>query len=874
MRKSLLSLLSTVALLGGCHLPEREVAVVDAATGEIVLASEAPQAARFASDELNGILEQALGDRLPVVATPTEGKVSIILGDCALSRAAGIDVATLPRDAFTVKADKGRIFIAGRDDPSVDLQKEQIDGGRVLMCEHATLFGVYEFLERFAGVRFYFPGEFGTIVPKRRGIRVPDGLFTVKPDFSVRDILVMQDGTVPDMPGKKSDRSWKAHNWLRLRLQTESIPCMHGQSYMSFPERFHKTHPEYFALVKSQDGTSTNRAVVARCESLSDGQMCQSSKIWDEIYRDCRAYLNGESAASRGAGTTWNRNFSGRFLDVMPQDCMKRCQCEDCRKAYVKGPQFATDLVWRQTAHLANRLAADGFKDFIVTQMAYAPYRAVPDFALPSNVWAMVAEMGPWGINGPGKTDAEVDEVRRWSEKAHGNVWMWTYPSKYGVKDTPGVPDMAPRAFAAYYKRVAPYIRGAFLETECERSLFHYLNYYVFSKIAWNNNVDVEALLDEHFRLMFGAAAPEMAAFYAALEEKWTKQVLKRWAPDGGELRFVVATDVELWRNVFSPGLRAEWKRLFDRAAAKVRDAPDCARRLAFIRRELLDYLCSVGERFDAAADAEKARRAYREMDPAKNLFPMMAEAAHLVQTNAEQWTGKMFRIDGRVKPNTRYRLSGVFRLQNVTPKVGTYAEGAMFHGKIGKTSYWFATRPAWGSLFSGTIDWTYKEYELVSPPSIPADTSSSMGFTICRGTGEAWIDCLRLEEIEESLDRKPFFTPSTGGRPLEVGTAFVKDLPHGREWLGDICPPDLRKVAFVIRPSVNGPTGISLKFDRTMMYGNKAYPLEIDHKLGAHDKSMWFTAFDDKPFAVRCGDGSTIIYVLPQKDLKAGKKE
>ena len=31
--------------------------------------------------------------------------------------------------------------------------------------EHATLFGVYEFLERFADCRFYFPGELGPSGP-------------------------------------------------------------------------------------------------------------------------------------------------------------------------------------------------------------------------------------------------------------------------------------------------------------------------------------------------------------------------------------------------------------------------------------------------------------------------------------------------------------------------------------------------------------------------------------------------------------------------------------------------------------------------------------------------------------------------------------
>ena len=77
--------------------------------------------------------------------------------------------------------------------------------------------------------------------------------------------------------------------------------------------------------------------------------------------------------------------------------------------------------------------------DCIVTQMAYPPHRDVPQCSLPSNVWVMVAETGPWAEACPGEPEREMDEVRRWTEKLGHKIWMWTYPSKYGEKATPGV---------------------------------------------------------------------------------------------------------------------------------------------------------------------------------------------------------------------------------------------------------------------------------------------------------------------------------------------------------------------------------------------------------------------------------------------------
>jgi hypothetical protein len=99
---------------------------------------------------------------------------AVSVGDNAFSRKAGIDVAKLPRDAGVIKTADGRIYIAGRDDVRVDSVERRLTGGILAnMYERATLFAVYEFLERFAGVRFYFPGELGTVTPRKSVITVP-----------------------------------------------------------------------------------------------------------------------------------------------------------------------------------------------------------------------------------------------------------------------------------------------------------------------------------------------------------------------------------------------------------------------------------------------------------------------------------------------------------------------------------------------------------------------------------------------------------------------------------------------------------------------------------------------------------------------------
>ena len=84
---------------------------------EVVIAPDAPKTVRFAVEEMTNLLSQAYGCAVPVVTSPTPGKKGIYLGDSQWTRAAGIDVAALKRDAFMIVADASRVFIAGRDDP-------------------------------------------------------------------------------------------------------------------------------------------------------------------------------------------------------------------------------------------------------------------------------------------------------------------------------------------------------------------------------------------------------------------------------------------------------------------------------------------------------------------------------------------------------------------------------------------------------------------------------------------------------------------------------------------------------------------------------------------------------------------------------------
>ena len=565
---------------------------------EVVVAANAAPVVKFAAEEMTNFLAHVLGAPIPLVNSPTASRASIFLGDSEWSRAAGVDVSSLVRDAFVIKADGDRVYIAGRDDPKTD-PWYVLDHGNwsPVLFDRATLFGVYEFLERFADVRFYFPGELGTIVPRKTAIEV-SGECTVKPDFTSR-FLQMWDGEYfePDPKNRA-----KTLDYYRLRFETFRVPACHGSRSFMLQRRFGKTHPEYFCLLPNGKRDIYEEQVF---DSVQPGQLCWTSGVVEEMYKDAVSYLKGEDASVRGIPAAWakdgrfgwNGNCAyGKYVDIMPQDGMVPCGCERCRKIIdacrAKGKTEETDLIWGVVSNFAARLTADGLKGS-VSMMAYNGYKDVPDFALPSNIEVVTAIYGQWHKQGTKNRADAVAIAKTWAEKLGHPIRMWNYPCKLLGLDVKAkdVPQNCPRAWANFYKEMAPYVNGAFAESETDRWFFNYLNYYVFSKVCWDNDVDVDALLDEHYRLMFGAGAKDMAEVYETLETCWMDGVVGKTVetPMGPVVKR--PSDAQMWEEVYSPAKIARMEACVKAALSKVASGSLEARRIALVDREFLGGL-------------------------------------------------------------------------------------------------------------------------------------------------------------------------------------------------------------------------------------------------------------------------------------------
>ena len=292
----------------------RAVIVVPAGSGKPV---------EFAARELRQFLRQATGAEFTITDQAPASEAAIVLGDCPESREAGVDVTKLKRDGFQILRKGNRIFIAGRDDSAYDLDAyvemkkvPPIDGqgwlNMVSKPEYATLFGVYDFLERVVGVRWYFPGQMGTYVPENPILNVGELDLTENPamrfrysfgfgDWSRGELKTLRMADYPEIGVTREESNLWA---LRCRQSTFYLPVDHAVGMLQYYYRFYqdesKRKEEYFA--QNPDGTRY-------AESQHKLSLCYSNPdVARQMIADARIFFAGKPATEM-ENAPWNAQW-------------------------------------------------------------------------------------------------------------------------------------------------------------------------------------------------------------------------------------------------------------------------------------------------------------------------------------------------------------------------------------------------------------------------------------------------------------------------------------------------------------------------------------------------------------------------------------
>jgi hypothetical protein len=506
MIRVLASLLSLWTVTAGSLEGHGEVLIVkncEPKASILISAEETPhllEAGRLLADYIS----RSTGARLPILRVPTAvGETVIQLGRRSLARDWSIDLAGLANDGFVIAFPEPRsVVIVGPTEWGVE-------------------FGVCEFLERYLGVRWLMPGEFGDDIPKHRTLIVPAQEVRQNPAFICRDI-----GSNELVARRNRSRGWIVHG--------------HNLDALFPPSRYARTYPEFFPILNGQ------RYLPARDQDSYTWQPCFSARgIAQEAVKTIRAYFRSHPD---------QKSFS-----LAMNDNNRFCECGQCLKARGGRTNFL------------------GYADYSDSYFAWAN-RVVNGVleVFPDKWFGTYAYMG---LAEPPLSVARLNprlvvyltyDRHKWIEKEirfHGQLlteaWNRTGATLGWYEYNYGYPYLLPRV---WFHQMAENLR--FAHQHGVRAYVSELFYnwgegpkmYLTLKLLWNPEADVDALFQEWcVRAVGEQAAPDLMAYYRHWEDFWTRRVLRSawfvregmWLPfeRRGYLDVVTDQDMELSRK-------------------------------------------------------------------------------------------------------------------------------------------------------------------------------------------------------------------------------------------------------------------------------------------------------------------------------------
>ncbi len=298
--------------LKGC--PTGVTVVRDGEAQAVVLTSDEPlRTAEYAVEELVWHVKKGTGVELeifPESEVPDEPHTRVYIGETVAARHVGIIPERLPREAYTMRSVGNDLFITSHDGNVDPLLQDNPDVG--------TLFGVYEFLERFLGVRWLWPGELGTYIPKTDNLEFWSVNETREPDLNFRLLAwsriravargereLSEEDEKLGFSQEGAERYGKALEILlrRHRMGGRDAKPPTGHAFSGWWKKYGEEHPEWFAL--RGDGVRGHPD-----RDFGDVPMCVSNQELQDFIVE---QWDGESVLLLG-----------------PVDRPGRCTCENC----------------------------------------------------------------------------------------------------------------------------------------------------------------------------------------------------------------------------------------------------------------------------------------------------------------------------------------------------------------------------------------------------------------------------------------------------------------------------------------------------------------------------------------------------------------
>lgn len=471
----------------------------------VVVSAEADGQARHAVDVLVACVGRATGVTLPVVqAAAGDGRARLYVGwlpDGSDLRDGVLE--DLPDDGFVIHQQGRTIAIVGSS-------------------SWGTRYGVYEFLERYVGVRWLmpdawpgFPDLVGSDVPRTSDLTVTVPVtVTARPAFAERVVhpfpIPRHRGQPWDYPGEAEHSalppmwlSWGRPNRVRhqIEFQHNLVRLLPPDKYGN-PERPETYHPEFYPVFNGRTFIPSATDVVNWQPRFTAPGIAKT--VAAEAIAQADSYGVSSVSLSVNDGDDRAVGFSDDEIDW---EVRNSCGLPSASAAYY--------AFVREVAQLVH----DERPDLTLGLLAYREVADPPDDPLPDNV-VPVLTCDTYMWLDPARWARDDRWVQRWRRVASRICW-WDYVY--------GRPHSVPRLYLRHMADAYRYLRdnsviGVMAETKV--ALGEGPKMWIMSRLMWDPDQDVDQLLIEWCHRYVGErAAPYLVKYFRHWDEFWTDRV-------------------------------------------------------------------------------------------------------------------------------------------------------------------------------------------------------------------------------------------------------------------------------------------------------------------------------------------------------------
>lgn len=469
---------------------------------------------RYPAEFLQRHIQKSTGRKLPIVkeSESSKDKRKIFIGN---TKAAQKFNFKCKPEELILQPDGNNLIITGEITP------EGIDRG--------TLFGVYEYLEREFGIRFLYADNPrwhqygpGTVIPKKSEITFPKTVVRSAPTFQQREGGVGYYNQ--KMPIRKL---W--HPVLRFGSTLPRINANHTQ--INWYDIYSKTHPEYFAK-------SSNGKVRLNHKHKYRNFICLSSDaVLNQMMKNIADYDAGNKEAAKTFGARPPKNNYVYFACNDGLVTRSTCHCEKCAPMLEKNRNYeaqGTELFFRYATKYANTIKAK-YPNRKLAVLAYSHYVAPPKKSvIPDNM--EITYVGPaiHYANNPANYKMHSNYLKTWhkllgNDRSRMTLWFNIVNPQVYLSNCPF---MYQHVFQKYLQEHQHIISGLFINGLCpylrrlgDRGFYGTIHtipmMYLQSRIMWNVNADVDALLKDFCDKSYGKGGKAMLEYYKLITDRW-----------------------------------------------------------------------------------------------------------------------------------------------------------------------------------------------------------------------------------------------------------------------------------------------------------------------------------------------------------------